>query len=141
MRFRTQLASLVAVKHETTRITAFAQRMLQRRKDKFCVGFGRHCRIHHASCMEIHNGSQIMPTFTCPDVRDVTTPDLIGLCHIELPVQLVRDIQPCLTRPHVTMTTWLARDEIGLSHEPAHFETANRISMIEHHSSRGGQEQ
>ncbi|MNF92665.1 hypothetical protein D3C84_753150 [compost metagenome] len=73
-----------------------------------------------------------MPFPLGPNVGDVAAPDLIGRWDIELPIQDVRDIQPFNRRSFIGMRTWLFAHEVKLTHQAAHFEPTELLTIVTH---------
>ena len=65
---------------------------------------------------KIDYSCQIVPATLSPNIRDVTTPDLIRRGHGESTIQHVRDIQPLRRCLLVGMRTGLLADQFHLAH-------------------------
>ena len=73
-----------------------------------------------------------MPFPLGPNVGDVAAPHLIGYGDIELPIQDVRDIQSFNCRSFIGMRTWLFADEVKLTHQAAHIESTELLTIVTH---------
>jgi hypothetical protein len=73
-----------------------------------------------------------MPFPLGPDVGNVAAPNLVRYWDVELSIQNIRNIQSFNRRSFIGMRAWLLADEIKLTHQTAHFEPAELLTILTH---------
>lgn len=51
------------------------------------IRLGGHRPAHHPAAVQVQDDSQVTPSTLCPDIGDVTAPDPVQRCCVELPIK------------------------------------------------------
>ena len=127
------LRSLIRVKQYPLRLATLLVSHLQRFDHEVCIRLCGSRAAHHSASGKLQHNRQVVPFPLCPDVGDVATPDLVGRFDIELSVQDIRDIRPLDCRLFIGVWSRLFADQFQFTHQPAHLETSNFLTLLLHH--------